>query len=102
MMFNSKVFDEYNQLKLKLLADREVLALVNLKNELLADLNSADEYSQNFQVLKDKYDEVSSQLASSSDYMKFKELERNINLFIMHCNKEIAKLFDLSPKECCK
>ncbi|MFV0425285.1 MAG: hypothetical protein ACK5K7_07010 [Bacilli bacterium] len=100
--FESSLFDEYKTLKNSLLQNREVLELVKKRNDLHSKLCEIDQYSSKYKEVKEVYDDVSKKLSESSDYSRFKYLERELNLFVLYCNQELEKLFDLSKKGCKK
>lgn len=100
--FNSSLFTEYKVLKKHLENDSQILKLVKKRNELLKNISEVDHYSSKYNELKKEYDEVSKQLSSNKSYNEFKVLERELNLFVMYCNKELEKLFDLEGKGCHK
>lgn len=102
MNFDSELFEEYNSLKKALLQDQEILQLIETHNALNAKLRDLDPYCDAFKNVKLEYDKVSSELLSNEMYVAFKELEREINLFVMYCNLELKKLFDLDEKGCAK
>ncbi len=89
---------EYKTLEKCLLENNEISSLVKEKEELRKSMLNLDEMSDDFKKVKDLYDIVSDKLYSNEEYVRFKYLEREINLFVMHCNKEIKKLFDLNKK----
>lgn len=100
MELNSKLFDEYKALKEELLNDENIIATVAKKSELHQQLSNADKYTKKYDELKVEYDNVSNLLAENESYARFKVLERELNMFIMYCNKELEKLFDLNKKGC--
>ncbi len=100
MKFDSPIFEEYKTLKNKLLNDQEILALIKKRNELNNELRDVDQYTSKYKTLFAEYNEVSSKLLSNETYYEFKTLEREINLFVMYCNKELESLFELNEKGC--
>ncbi len=100
MMLKSSLIEEYNLLKSELEANSQVLELVQLKNELLSKLNSLDKYSSNYQKVYQEYCQVSEELLSIEAYSRFKVLERELNMFLLECNKKLSRLFDLNKKGC--
>ncbi len=98
--FESDVFVEYRKLRESLNKNSEVLTLVEKRNELINTLRELDQYTSKYSEVKDEYEEVAYKLQANEEYKLFKELEREINLFVMHCNSELKKLFDLDEKGC--
>lgn len=102
MKFNSVLFDEYKRLGSKLESDKYILQLINKKKELYDRIQLLDNYSSEFKEVKSLYDEVTASLINHEEYARFKMVERELNLFIMYCNKELDKLFDLDKSGCSK
>lgn len=100
MSFESEVFVEYKKLREKLQEDKELLVEIDKRNMLNNQLRNLDVYSTEYNLKKNEYDEISNKLQSNVEYREFKVLEREINLFIMYCNKELEKLFDLEGRVC--
>ncbi len=100
MMFDSMLISEYQELKDLLKNDTEIINLVNKKNGLLKRLGVIDRYSNEYQEVYIEYVSVSNKLLSDDRYSRFKEIERELNLFLMICNKKLKNLFDLSEKGC--
>ncbi len=100
IQFNSSLFEDYQVLKKRLESNDKILVLVDERNQYLQKLQEVDQYSSEFLELKEKYDEVALKLSENDDYRNFKVIEREFNLFVMYCNKELEKLFDLEEKGC--
>ncbi len=89
---------EYKQLEKKLEQNKDVEKLFNDKEKLRQKMIKLDERSTEYIELRKLYEDLSEKLYSNKDYVRFKILEREINMFVMYCNKEISKLFDLNKK----
>ncbi len=100
MILKSSLIDEYSKLKTNLQNNQEVIDLVRNKNDLLSKLNSMDKYSSNYEKVFSEYKKISELLLSIDDYSRFKVLERELNLFVVQCNKKLSCLFDLNKKGC--
>ncbi len=90
--------NEYKDLKRKLLNSQEIKELVSKKQDMVQQLRNQSEESTIYLELKKEYELICDKLHSNEDYVKFKRLERDINLFIMDCNKKISTMFDLKKK----
>lgn len=102
MDFDNELFDEYKRLKEILLKDQDILSLIEERNILNEQLRSLDQYTNEYKELKIKYDHVTKSLLSNETYTLFKELEREVNLFVMYCNTKLKELFGLDEKGCAK
>lgn len=98
----SELFFEYKELKNILTNDKNIIELVSKRNKLNEKLRNLDVYTTEYANIKVEYDEVSHKLNDDENYNRFKVLERELNLFVMYCNKELSKLFDLDEKGCSK
>lgn len=100
--FESVIFEEYRSLRDELSNDKNIVELISKRNSLNEELRNMDCYLDKYKQLKESYDITSNMLNDNIKYKRFKILERELNLFVMHCNKELSKLFDLDKKECQK
>ncbi|MFV0498698.1 MAG: hypothetical protein ACK5NF_01490 [Bacilli bacterium] len=100
--FDSELFDKFKQLRAFLLNDKDLIKKIELRNILLKDVNELDKYSYEYEQKKKEYDSISYAISQNYNYCRFKELERELGLFVIYCNRELEKLFGLNEKGCSK